>query len=457
MSILPLRKAYHNFLKNIFLPVGDIISGRNFISRLKYLEKMQWESFEVLAQQRDQSLQKTIKTVYAEVPFYKQLFDTANIDPQSIKTLQDLQRIPIVTKNNLRSQSKAAITRATPKQYSVFTSGSTGAPFEVLKDYALDSWYRASFYLALQWAGYHLGDPHLQLGMTLKRNQGRWIKDLMMLCYYVSAYDLSDAQLQKNLETIEKNKAEYIFGYPGSVYHVAKYALSQGWNTPLLGAITWGDNLYEYQRKTIEKAFQTKVYDTYGVGEGMQVAAQCEHGKYHIHMLDVAVDFVDDDGQLAEPGQVANLILTRLTPGPMPFIRYKVGDVGVAAKADETCECGRAFPLIHDISGRDTDIITTPDGNRLIVHFFTGILEFYTDVETFQVVQTAPDELIIRLLPANDFDADTTPQRIVQELKDHGAGTMKITTEVVDEIPLTKGGKRRFIISLVDKETTANQ
>jgi len=100
------------------------------------------------------------------------------------------------------------------------------------------------------------------------------------------------------------------------------------------------------------------------------------------------------------------------------------------------------------IEGRDTDVVVTPSGNRLIVHYFTGILEFFSEVDSFQVVQYAPDAIALRLVVRQDFSADTA-QRIVDLLKGHGAEDLRIEIELVDEIPLTPAGKRRFVINQV--------
>jgi phenylacetate-CoA ligase len=302
--------------------------------------------------------------------------------------------------------------------------------------------------LALQWSGWRLGEPHLQTGMSLKRSFQKKLKDVLFGCHYVSAYDLTDTALNRNLEILEESRLQCLWGYPGSLYFLARRAIEKGWNRPLKSIVTWGDNLLPAYRKTIEQAFRARVLDTYGCGEGIQVSAQCEHGlHYHIHALDTVVEFLDDHGGPVAPGQRGRIVLTRLHPGPMPLIRYEVGDVGVPG-GGERCSCGRGLPLMKSIDGRTTDVVITPAGNRLIVHFFTGILEYFREIDTFQVVQETVEDLVVRIVPTKEWRPESE-ESIRAALVQKGISGMKVHIETVKEIPLTPGGKRRFIISKV--------
>jgi len=110
------------------------------------------------------------------------------------------------------------------------------------------------------------------------------------------------------------------------------------------------------------------------------------------------------------------------------------------------CTCGRGFDKMESIQGRDTDVVITPSGNRLIVHFFTGILEYFPEIEAFQVLQDEPGSMVLRLVPTKGF-SKAVAARIVAELKQKGASDMEIEIELVTEIPLPPSGKRRFVTS----------
>jgi phenylacetate-CoA ligase len=420
------------------------------IGRLRFLEQAQWWDMGRLEHERNRSLQKLIEVAYTEVPFYRSLMDQAGIRPDEIHCMQDLKRLPVINKAMLRAQYPKMTTRATGQRtYEASTSGSTGMNFRVLEDNETAAQYRAPFLLALEWSGWEFGQPHLQTGITLHRSSLRALKDFFFRCHYTAAFDLSDGALDRSLDLIESNKLEYVWGYPGSLYYLARRALQRGWNRSLKSLVTWGDQLFPHYRKTIESAFKARVFDTYGCGEGIQIAAQCGHGPcYHVHMLDTIVELLGNDGKPVPPGQSGRVVLTRLHPGPMPLIRYQVGDVAVASKSSN-CACGRALPLLEGVQGRVTDVVTTPAGNRLIVHFFTGILEHFPEIDTFQVVQETREDLLVRVVPQKTFSSESVA-RIREALMEKGLLGMRINIEAVTDIPLTPGGKRRFVINKVD-------
>ena len=444
-----------SFLKEILLPFGDILFGQKMISRLKFLEKVQYWPYEKLIEKQNLYLQNLFSVVYEEVPFYHSLMSHEKISPADINTAFDLRKLPVVTKDMLRKAYPNECTRPTgQKTYESSTSGSTGKNFFVMEDAYTAGWYRASFILSLEWAGWQIGEPQLQTGMTLTRSWDRQLKDRLLRCHYFSAYKLDDEHLDEILEEIERHKLKYIWGYPGSLYYLAKRAQEIGWNKPIKAAVTWGDTLFAHYRSLIESVFNTKVYDTYGCAEGLQIAAQCEFGNYHIHALDAVVEFLDDQNQPVKAGEIGNIVVTRLHPGPMPLIRYAIGDLGVPSD-EKSCPCGRSFPLMQSIQGRNADIITTPSGNRLIVHYFTGIMEHFNEVDSFQVVQTGTDQIIVKILPRSE-PSEVLSSRIVSALKQKGAADLNIHVEYVSEIPQPPTGKHHFVISEIKNNNAEN-
>jgi phenylacetate-CoA ligase len=434
------------FLRYMALPAGDWVFGQDMMKRLRFLERAQWWDRERVLEQRDMALREVIRIAYCEVQLYRELFDASGLSPGDIRTARDLEKLPIVTKDMIRAKFPHGATRATGrKTHTVSTSGSTGKNFQVLEDLPTMSFWRASNLLAMQWAGWTIGESHLQTGMTLNRSFDRKLKDSLLRCHYFSAYDLSDSQLEIILCAMEKYKLAHLWGYPGSLYFLARKALQLGWNTPLRSIATWGDTLPPHFRATIEKAFGKSVSDTYGCSEGIQIAAQCSHGSYHLHSLDVIADVTDDDGRPVKDGVAGNLILTRLHAGPMPLIRYRVGDVGIAGKS-KVCPCGRGFEILDAIHGREADAVLTPCGNRLIVHFFTGILEHFSEVALFQVIQDDIAFFTLKIVPHTSYSPQTE-KRILATMREKGGQDIQIKFEVEKDIPITASGKRRFVVS----------
>jgi len=440
------NRVYTTLVTQSLLPIGDRLFGQRMMQRLDFLKQAQWWHPDQLIAYRDQALRDLIKTAYHEVGHTRQLMDERGLHPEDIRTAADLHKLPILTKKMIRAQPTEQVTRPTGQAtYDACSSGSTGTPFCVKEDSYTAGWYRAPFILAMGWGGWVPGVPHVQTGMSLVRSRGRWLKDQVLRCEYVSAYDLSDAHLDEILDTISSRQIKFLWGYPGSIYFIAKRALERGWNQPLTGVATWGDNLYAHYRQTIETTFQTRVTDTYGIGEGMQIAGQCGHGShYHIYTTDVIAEFLNADDEPVAVGEIGNIVLTRLHAGPMPLIRYRVGDLGVSG-GFRKCACGRGFEILESIQGRDTDVVVTPSGNRLIVHFFTGILEYYPQIDTFQIIQDERDHLRFLIVPGDGL-TDQVIEEVLGIFREKGAD-IAFKIEQVESLPVGANGKRRFLIN----------
>jgi phenylacetate-CoA ligase len=457
MSSKPTHSAINQrwtwLLRNVVLPLGDMWFGQRLMQRLKFLEEAQWWDATRLHAERDARLARVIRIAAQEVPFYHEVMQRAGVRWQDVQSPADLQKLPIVTKQALRSRYPHGTTRNTGHQtYETSSSGSTGANFTVREDFETAGWYRASFLLALEWAGWQIGEPHIQTGITPRSCRDRRLKDAILNCHYVPAFDLTDQTLDRTLQVLERESICHLWGYPSALYYLSLRARKKGWNLPLKSIVTWGDNLYSHYRSNIERAFGTRVFDTYGCGEGIQIAAQCGYStSYHVHTLDAIVEYLDDNGDPVRPGRTGNVVVTRLHPGPMPLIRYRLGDLAVPS-ANVSCPCGRGYDLMQSIEGRDVDIVITPSGNRLVVHFFTGVFEHFRQIACFQVVQRERESLMVQIVPvAGRVDLRKLACEIVSALHEKGAADLRIDVEFVAQIPATPSGKRRFVVSELPK------
>lgn len=133
----------------------------------------------------------------------------------------------------------------------------------------------------------------------------------------------------------------------------------------------------------------------------------------------------------------------------MPLIRYKVGDIG-RKNPSATCSCGRGLESLLSIDGRDTDVVLTKNGNRLIVHFFTGIFEYCQTIDTFRILQDKVGEIAVEIVPRPGFVMEDW-YKIRQQISEKGDPDMKILMKIVPEIPVGASNKRRFVISNVVK------
>src|SRR5262249_20792418 len=129
------------------------------------------------------------------------------------------------------------------------------------------------------------------------------------------------------------------------------------------------------------------------------IACECtEHCGLHLNVDNLYVEFLREDGSPCAPDEVGYVVLTDLNNYGMPFIRYRIGDLGIPTNRD--CPCGRGLPLMEGVTGRTMDIIHLPDGRHLTGLFFTHILlqHDFPGLESFQFEQTAPDCMKLRIV-----------------------------------------------------------
>jgi phenylacetate-CoA ligase len=163
------------------------------------------------------------------------------------------------------------------------------------------------------------------------------------------------------------------------------------------------------------------------------------------------VEIVDANGDDVPPGQMGRVLATRLDNFAMPLIRYELGDL-VELEKDNAgpCECGRELPLLRRLIGRDTDIVVTRSGKRMIVHFFTGIFEHVPEIRQFKVVQRNLDEIEIHFVRNGHFNRqviETVQSRIHGHLKEK----FPIRWVETDRISPTNSGKPQIIQSFLNR------
>lgn len=444
MTRHPVDRARAGMLGRVVLPAADLVLGQRMMARLRYLDVAQWWSRDRVLAERDRALVRVVATAMTEVPFYRDLYGAAGVDARVIREADDLTALPVVGKDDLRAAGRLRITRPTGQRtHDQCSSGSTGAPFCVQEDARTAGWHRASFLQILSWAGWSLGQPHVQFGVTPDRAGGRAVKDRLLRCSYVSVYELDDEVLDRALERIERRGIRFVFGYPEGVAELTRRARARGRALELDGVVTWGDTLTADVRSTIEAVGGCPVLDAYGCAEGMWIASQCEQrGLHHVHSLDVIVELLDDDGVPCPPGVPGHVVVTRLHAGPTPLLRYRTGDLAVGTTA--TCACGRGYETIGPVAGRSADTLVTASGRRLVLHFFTGIFDHAQDIASFQVAKTAVDRVELRVAPPTEaarVEAEDAARRIRSLVPD-----LRVDVRLVDRVPRTSAGKRRFVV-----------
>ena len=256
LEMINSTKTYTYKKTNILLKIGDYATKEKVVSFYEFYNKCQWWSKERLIEYQNVKLKELIEISIKEVPFYRDLYAKQGIKAEDIRTQDDLIKLPSVCKADLKMHYPGLCTRETGWPVTeYFTSGSSGNPFAVLVDNYTMSQARALMIMRANYAGWEIGEPVFQTGMTLERGILKKLKDIFFNVYYASAYDLSDSNLDKYLAIIERKNIKYLMGYPGSMLALADRAGQTGFKPKMKGIVTWGDNLYEQYRKKIWWSF----------------------------------------------------------------------------------------------------------------------------------------------------------------------------------------------------------
>lgn len=435
---------YTTGLERLVLPLGDRLLHTEFMSTLREARSMAGLPAERLREIQRDRLVALLRHVSSTVPHYRDLRVEPDDDPFTW-----LSRFPILTKDVLRDRTDALVLGNPDQLVASHSSGSSGVQSTVYMTPAESSRAQAYQTLLWEWAGFQLGAPLLQTGMTPDRGAVKRIKDAVLRTTYVEAFGVTDDAARSVLDSRAARTSRHFGGYASSLYVFARAAARDGrQDVTFESVISWGDKMFPEYRELIEAAFSTRVFDTYGSTEGLVIAGQRELDQYYVLSPHVVVELLDDDDQPVDIGEFGRVVVTRLDARAMPLVRYSLGDLAVWGWRPGHAELG--FPVLERIVGRDTDIIETPSGRHLIVHTFTGIFEFFEEIEQFRIVQRVADGIDVEFIPRPGFRTSTTEQ-IERRLRDVIAEPFDITFVEVERIPSTPSGKPQIVSNLLNR------
>jgi phenylacetate-CoA ligase len=420
------------------------------------LNQSQWLSPAQIREYQEQKLRKLVRHAYQHVPFYRQRFDEAGIRPHDIQSLDDLSKLPLLSKQDVRDNIYFDLMADNHRKSEILriqTSGSTGEPFVCFADRNQLEIRWAATQRGLEWTGYRFGDKqarlwHQTIGMSFSQIVREKIDALFLRRLFIPAFELSDKNLDTFIRQIVRHQPFLVDGYAESLNFLAQYVQERGIPGFRPKAIvSSAQSLPDQSRAIIENAFQCKVSDKYGSREFSGIAYECEaHEGHHIVAESYIVEVLKD-GRPAQSGEVGEVVITDLSNQCLPFIRYRIGDLAIAADNSTACSCGRGLPKIGKIEGRIQAIIRGTNGCYLPGAFFPHFFKDYDFIiRQYQVVQEELGAIRLRVIKAPAFN-DETFQEVLRALRKFLGADMRIDFEFVDSIPMVRTGKRQGSIS----------
>jgi phenylacetate-CoA ligase len=434
---------YNSFIEKLALPLGDNLLGTNFMGHLRAIRKESKLSEAALNQLQHDRLLSILKFATVNSSFYKNQHIVPDANP-----IAWLKKFPILNKATVREQTDSILTRSKEGLIKNASSGSSG--FQTIGYYTqdeLDS-YRATQILFWEWGGYHLGDKIIQTGMGLNRSKVKKYKDQLLRTKYTIAFSPDPQQIKELFSSIKPNTHSFL-GYASSLYVYANIAKELGLDGPKFKtSVCWGDKLFPHYRKLIKEQFGCDVYETYGAAEGFLMAGQKDLEYMYLVTPNVYMEILDDYGNEVADGEMGHVVVTSLRARAMPLIRYKIGDLAVKLPKEKYPEKrDLLLPLLQRVVGRDTDIVRTPSGKRLIVHTFTGVLEYFEEIAQFRIIQNELSEIELEYIRRESFTNESISNLDKQLKLVIADPTLKIIYREVQEIPNSPSGKPQLILS----------
>lgn len=426
--------------------------GEHFRERYQTLMSNTTVSEEDLKAVQRTELLELLREVYEFSPYYRRVLQEAVGLPEEWigrDPLEVVATLPLLEKSDLR-ESLRDIVSTDPRRKTAtitYTSGTTGTPMAVEVDSESLQETFAEWERYYRWLGLPNRFRSVRLsGRILVKPDATeppfWVTNHASRQLFMSTYHLSPRNLPAYIEKLNQFQPQLIDGYPSAIYVLAKFINDTQSKIDFLPTAisTTAETLFDYQREEIERAFSCGVYNQYASSEGAPWIVQCSEGGYHLWTDTGVFEFLNT--REAEDGRiVADLVVTSFRSRKTPLIRYNIGDTVSLLPSSASCSCGSAFPVIEGVTGREEDLLYTPE--RGYVGRLDTAYKGLHGIFRSKIVQTKDDHIDVYVVPTADYSAD-----VAEHLRDNlldRLGNIGIDVFTVESIPLSSNGKFKAV------------
>ncbi|MDQ1097940.1 MULTISPECIES: phenylacetate--CoA ligase family protein [Chryseobacterium] len=395
---------------------------------------------------QEQKLRELLIYLQDRSPFYQRLFKDNSIHIHDIRTLEDLQKIPVTTKDDLQQYNHDffCITPDKIVDYST-TSGTLGDPVTFgLSDQDLE---RLSYNEAVSFAcaGIKKGDVVQMITTIDKRFMAGLAYFLGLRKMGASVVRMGPGIPELQWDSIFRYQPKYLITVPSFLLKMIDYAEKNGIdykNSSVYGAVCIGESIKNQDftdnilSKKIKEKWDIQLFSTYASTEMSTAFTECEFqaGGHH-HPELIITEILDDSGNPIAEGESGELTITTLGVEAMPLLRFKTGDIVQAHY--EPCRCGRNTMRLGPVIGRKQQMIKYK-GTTLYPPAMHDILNDFSGIQCYQIVihssDIGLDEIIIKL------SSEHADEEFVGAVKDHFRAKLRVSPkiELVDFDVLSK-------------------
>ncbi|HVY31000.1 MAG TPA: phenylacetate--CoA ligase family protein [Polyangiaceae bacterium] len=450
-----MNDLYGELFRGVIYPAWETtIRRRPTLKHWQRLERSQWSSLDELQAFQLRELRSLLQHAFTHTPHYRRRFLERGLSPEHINHLDDLRRLPLLTREEATSCFEDRKSRAGLPLIDKATSGTTGQPLVFAYDRGSEYWRQAIKLRGYGWAGYQPGDRSVHFwgspvleppppARRAKASLDHWLKRE----HYVDCTDRSEQRLAQVVNELRRLRPRVLVCYAQAGAALARYVNQEGCRDwPDIAVISAAERLFPSDREALVRAFGPGVFETYGNREVMLMAAECDaHQGMHLSVENLIVEIVvrGDRERPAEPGELGEVVVTDLHNYGVPFIRYLTGDLAIAA-APGSCACGRMLGRLERVEGRTTETLRDGDGNAVSGLFFNVLFAALAHrVRSFQVVQRRDRAIDLKLVPMGTLDEALLDQ-LRRHCRQHIPG-VELRTHVVPELTADRSGKLRVV------------
>ncbi|RSL29447.1 phenylacetate--CoA ligase [Salibacterium salarium] len=412
-------------------------------------------------------LKETITNAYQHVPFYTDAFREANITPDDIHSLDDINKLPFTQKNHFRENYPFGLTAVPMKNIVRLhgSSGTSGKPTIVAyTNTDIANWNDIVARAIYMGGGRPEDIVHNAYGYGLfTGGLGLHGGAEKLGCTTVP---VSGGNTPRQITLIQDFQPRVICSTPSYLMNIGESMQKMGIDprsTSLQYAILGAEPWSEEMRQSIEAMFNIKAMDIYGLSEiiGPGVAMECADCQNGLHIADdhFYPEIIDPDSLEPLPeGEEGELVFTSLTKEALPILRYRTGDI--SSITNETCACGRTTTRMSRIKGRIDDMLIIRGVNVFPSEIERYILQLKELECHYQILLTRKGTLdhaelqvevckdFYQSLPERDLNQHTARQlkeKIKSTLKLEALVNMDVQLKEPETLPRSEGKAKRII------------
>lgn len=415
--------------------------GKFYKKKMQYLRNRDHKNFDFQKYQLD-SLNKLLLHAYNNSEFYRKKMKNIKLP---LKNVKDLAKIPITTKEELRTNINQIITVSEKKAIKGATGGTTGKSLNILytcqdmqERMAILDYFKElhGVYKGMKRASFTGRNliPVEQKSKVFWR-YNRPLRQMLFSCFHVS-----NENIPAYIDALNKFKPHSLDGVPSAMCEIARYILRNDIRLKFkpIAIFPTAETLLVSDRKLLEKAFHCVVRNQYASSEGAPFITECPEGNLHLNIDTGVFEKLDSHKNVSE------MLVTSFTTFGTPLIRYKIEDC--LEFTNEKCTCGINTPITKAIIGRNSDFLYSRERGKVGPgHMANVVKTLPLSIKNVQYIQKKEDQIVVKLVTDEKLYEKKHLQIMKEEIRKRLGKNMEIVFVFVNEIEREKSGKFRFI------------